>query len=310
MSSANSAQQAFYKNKNNKGTGPSSAAKSRRGGKQRQKENKIEITDFDLKSCFLGSIEQKFSEWNAIVKNLKDDTLVNCKARGFKMKFVSVKTPVVFATSGSKNGEIICYYTPDNLRELCEHFGVNYEKASKECGIVSSHDVADDLEEEVVIASQAKEKVKKDTGSSSDSLEPNPNHRQKEEDDEEEEEEEEEVIESKPKEKIKKDTGSSSDSLKQEEVEVIESKPKEKIKKDTGSSSDSLEPNPNHRQKEEDDEEEEDKVVLSEEQIAKLNSIETNYSVEKKPRGNKKNQDTKRKNDRKKKFTGVGFRYE
>jgi hypothetical protein len=85
MSSANSAQQAFYKNKNNKGTGPSSAAKSRRGGKQRQKENKIEITDFDLKSCFLGSIEQKFSEWYAIVKKLKDDTLVNCKARGFKM---------------------------------------------------------------------------------------------------------------------------------------------------------------------------------------------------------------------------------
>ena len=281
MSSANSAQQAFYKNKNNKGTGPSSAAKSRRGGKQRQKENKIEITDFDLKSCFLGSIEQKFSEWNAIVKNLKDDTLVNCKARGFKMKFVSVKTPVVFSTYALKVGEIICYYTPDNLRELCEHFGVNYEKASKECGIVSSHDVADDLEEEVVIASQAKEKVKKDTGSSSDSLEPNPNHRQKEEDDEEEEEE-----------------------------VVIASQAKEKIKKDSGSSSDSLEPNPNHRQKEEDDEEEEDKVVLSEEQIAKLNSIETNYSVEKKPRGNKKNQDTKRKNDRKKKFTGVGFRYE
>jgi len=305
MSSANSAQQAFYKNKNNKGTGPSSAAKNRRGGKKRQKENKIEITDFDLKSCFLGSIEEKFSEWIAIVKNLKDDTLVNCKARGFTMKFVSVKTPVVFGLSGSKNGEMICYYTPDNLRELCEHFGVNYEKASKECGIVSSHDVADDLEEEVVIASQAKEKVKKDTGSSSDSLEPNPNHRQKEEDDEEEEEV---VIESQTKDNVKKDIGSSSDSLKQEEV--IESQTKEKIKKDTGSSSDSLEPNPNHRQKEEDEEEDEDKVVLSEEQIAKLNSIETNYSVEKKPRGNKKNQDTKRKNDRKKKFTGVGFRYE
>lgn len=239
MSSANSAQQAFYNNKNNK-TGPSSASKNRRGGKHRQTENKIEIVDFDINSCFLGSIEKKFSEWNAIVKNLKDDTLVNCKARGFKMKFISEKTPVVFAFSGAKNGEILCYYTLDNLRELCDHFGINYDKASKECCIQTSHDVVEDQIEEVVIASKTKDK---------------------------------------------------------------------KEKKDSGSSSDSLEPNPNHQVEEVEEEEEE---TLSEEQLEKLKNTSIDYNTANKGMrgGNKKMQTNKRNFDRKKKFTGVGFRYD
>ena len=168
----------FFKNRNIK-TGPSSAAKNKRGKQRRTHENSIDIVDYDKASCFLGIIKSKFSEWNAIVIDLRDDSLINCKSRGFNIKFVSVGTPVVFALNGAKNGEILCYYTIDKLTHLCTFFNVNYEKVSNLCGISTTISCVVEEEPEIVIT---KSSVKKQSGSSSDSLEPNPNHVQSESD--------------------------------------------------------------------------------------------------------------------------------
>ena len=185
MSSANTAQQAFYKNKQNK-TGPTSAAKKKGGKFKKAQENNFVITDFDKGSCFLGVIKTKFSDWHAIVIDTRDDREIKCKARGFKLKFVGVGTPVVFSMNSHNDGEILGYFTTDRIQDLVNHFGSNYDKISKLCGISISINAEPDELDEVMIVSQAPVKSKKqrenDSDSNSDSLEPNPNHVQDEED--------------------------------------------------------------------------------------------------------------------------------
>jgi hypothetical protein len=184
MASIASAQQAFYKNKNNK-MGPSSAAKNKRGGcHKKNAENKFNIIDYDKGSCFLGVIKSKFSEWEAIIVDLKDDSLNKCKARNFKIKFVNVGTLVVYALNSSKSGEILAYHTNDYLNELCTYFEVNVEKAMKLCGIATLSNSVDDTEELLFVEDNLlvkSEKVIKEKGSNNDSdsmsdLAPNPNH--------------------------------------------------------------------------------------------------------------------------------------
>jgi len=179
MSSIQTAQNAFFKNKQNT-TGPTSAAKKKRGGgKKKSPENRYLISDLDRDSMFLGIIKAPFGEFQAMITNLRDDSVFKGTARNIKMKFLSIGTPVVCSSLGGNKYDISSYYSMDYLPELCSHFKINYETASKKCGIATSISAAyDEPLPEVAIAAvdSIGKKKNRESDSNSDSLEPNPNH--------------------------------------------------------------------------------------------------------------------------------------
>jgi len=189
-STATTAQQAFYKNKQNK-TGPTSASKRRGGKHKKAQENEFEITDFDKDTCHLGVLKSKFNEWSGMVTDLRNDKLIKCSTQGFNIKFVSVGSPVVFSllSKTGSTGEMLGYFTVDYLRELSDHFGANYEKLTKLCGVATTINNVEELSD-ILIASPSAvspKKIEKDSGSNSDSIERNPNHAPSSDDEDEDE---------------------------------------------------------------------------------------------------------------------------
>ena len=179
--------------------GPTSAKKKKQGKSKKSYANNIIVSEFDQESCHMGVIFQNFSEWEARITDVKNDSIIHCKAKGFKIKFVGPGTPVVFAYNSSKSGEILCYYTNDYVDSLCEHFKVNKEKVKKLCGLLTTvtgenNDSEIHFESASASASAASgtimvpaksTKAKNTSDSNSDSLEPNPNHIQSSEEDDE-----------------------------------------------------------------------------------------------------------------------------
>jgi hypothetical protein len=116
--------------------GPTSA-KKRKGGSRRRKTNtETVITDFDTESCFFGVVESIISSKQCIVRDMKTNKLVHCSTRGFYTRQLSKGSPVVFAyLRGDTVGEVIEAYNTDSLEDLCYHFKINFESASKSCGL-------------------------------------------------------------------------------------------------------------------------------------------------------------------------------
>lgn len=116
--------------------GPTSAKKRKGGSRRRKTNNETVITDFDTESCFFGVVESIISSKQCIVRDMKTNKLVHCSTRGFYTRQLSKASPVVFAyLRGDTAGEAIEAYNTDHLEDLCYHFKINYESASKSCGL-------------------------------------------------------------------------------------------------------------------------------------------------------------------------------
>lgn len=120
--------------------GPSSAQKKRKGGKSRglhKKQNPID--DYDVESCFFGVIE-KINDYKQVsVMDMRNNKIVHCTLRGMTARFLNKGSIVVFSYSrGDTSGEVLATYSTDHLQSLCDHFKINYEKASKSAGISTS----------------------------------------------------------------------------------------------------------------------------------------------------------------------------
>ena len=115
--------------------GPTSSQKKRRGGKYRG--NKIiNVFDYDIESCNFGIIEGIVNGHNIKVRDLKTNNIVHCSIHRMNLKRFNKGFPVVFSyIIGEKTGEVISIYNTDDLTDLCQHFKIGVEKASKAMGM-------------------------------------------------------------------------------------------------------------------------------------------------------------------------------
>jgi hypothetical protein len=115
--------------------GPTSSQKKRRGGKYRGSKT-INIDEFDVDSCCFGIVESIINGHNVTVTDLKTNKLVHCSTHRNNTKKYNKGCPVVFSyIHGEKTGEILCMYNTDDLTDLCQHFKIDINKASKAIGI-------------------------------------------------------------------------------------------------------------------------------------------------------------------------------
>jgi hypothetical protein len=115
--------------------GPSSSQKKRRGGKFRGNKT-TNISDFDTKSCYFGTVERIVNGHNILVKDLNTNNIVHTTTHRTNSKKFNKGSPVVFSyTKGEKTGEILCMYNADDLTDLCQHFKISFDKASKAMGM-------------------------------------------------------------------------------------------------------------------------------------------------------------------------------
>jgi len=117
-------------------TGPSSASKSKRKGKAKGPKH-YNITDFDIESCFLGTVIKVIAGTQIGVKNLKKtDEIYHCSIHGnFNHRNLNIGSLVVFSKLRENTGEIISFFSPDLSEDLCTHFKIPHDVASKEAGI-------------------------------------------------------------------------------------------------------------------------------------------------------------------------------
>jgi hypothetical protein len=119
--------------------GPSSAQKKRKGGKSRGHKKQNPIDDYDVESCFFGVID-KINDYKQVsVMDMRNNKIVHCTLRGMTARFLNKGSIVVFSyTRGDTSGEVLATHSTDHLQSLCDHFKINFEKASKSAGISTS----------------------------------------------------------------------------------------------------------------------------------------------------------------------------
>ena len=139
--------------------GPSRAQKKRKGGKSRGHKKQNPIDDYDVESCFFGVID-KINDYKQVsVMDMRNNKIVHCTLRGMTARFLNKGSIVVFSYSRSDtSGEVLATYSTDHLQSLCDHFKINYEKASKSAGISTSinRNCSDELPD-IMIASNTNE---------------------------------------------------------------------------------------------------------------------------------------------------------
>lgn len=128
--------------------GPTSSQKKRRGGKYRGNKT-INVFDYDSESCNFGIIEGIVNGHNIKVRDLKTNNIVHCSIHRMNLKKFNKGFPVVFSyINGEKTGEVISMYNTDDLTDLCQHFKIGVEKASKAIGLgfgLNSNNTDDDI---------------------------------------------------------------------------------------------------------------------------------------------------------------------
>lgn len=138
---------------NIKKSGPSSSARKRRGKARNNQQDSIVISDFDLKSCKFGIIDGIVNGRAVAVKDLHTDKIIHCTTHRMFTKNINKGMPVVFSYLGSKTGEVIGNFSTDRISELCNHFMVNNEKASRASGMLTNINTLHQVEEgEILIA--------------------------------------------------------------------------------------------------------------------------------------------------------------
>ena len=139
--------------------GPSSAQKKRKGGKSRGHKKSNPIDDYDIESCFFGVID-KINDFKQVsVMDMRNNKIVHCTLHGMTARFLNKGSIVVFSyTRGDTSGEVLATYSTDHLQSLCDHFKINFEKASKSAGISTSinRNCSDELPD-IMIASNTDE---------------------------------------------------------------------------------------------------------------------------------------------------------
>lgn len=116
--------------------GPTSSQKKRKGGKYRGGNKTINIFDFDTETCNTGVVEGIINGNSVSVKDLKTNKLVHCTTHRMNTRKCPRGSLVVFSyIYRNTTGEILNIFNTDDLVELCEHFGIGQEKASKAIGI-------------------------------------------------------------------------------------------------------------------------------------------------------------------------------
>ena len=116
--------------------GPTSSQKKRKGGKYRGGNKSVNIHEFDTESCNVGVVEGIVNGNSINVKDLKTNKMVHCTTHRVNTRRCPRGSLIVFSyIYGNNTGEMINMFNTDDLVELCEHFGVGQEKASKAIGI-------------------------------------------------------------------------------------------------------------------------------------------------------------------------------
>lgn len=128
--------------------GPSSSKRNKRGGKSRFNKFEINIADFDTDSCNFGVVEGIVNGNTVTVRDLQTNGVVHCTTHKMNTRRFSKGMAVVFSyIRGEKTGEIIASYNSDRINDLCHHFKIGSEKASKAMGFYSevNNDITDDV---------------------------------------------------------------------------------------------------------------------------------------------------------------------